>query len=76
MCLWLIDHIHLIVNPEEGRIREFIGKLKGQSAMRIMEVAVDARFKKGPDSDSEQHVWQQSFKAQALWKFLDDLAED
>lgn len=61
------DHIHLIVNPKDGRIREFIGKLKGQSAMRIIEVAVDARFKKGPDNDSEQHVWQQSFKAQALW---------
>jgi REP element-mobilizing transposase RayT len=32
------DHVHLIVNPKDGRIQEFTGKLKGLSANRIVEV--------------------------------------
>jgi REP element-mobilizing transposase RayT len=32
------DHVHLISNPLDGRIREFIGELKSLSAKRIVEV--------------------------------------
>jgi putative transposase len=59
------DHIHLIVNPQDGRIIEFTGKLKGLSAMDIVEVARGVKFKL--DSDGSHRVWQESFKAQPLW---------
>jgi putative transposase len=36
------DHIHLIVNPKDGRIREFTGKLKGLSAYEIIELQVES----------------------------------
>ena len=32
------DHIHLIVNPRDGCIREFTGRLKGLSAYELVEV--------------------------------------
>ncbi|MFY9609589.1 MAG: transposase [Blastocatellia bacterium] len=31
------DHIHLIVNPKDGRIRELAGVLKSLSARRIID---------------------------------------
>jgi REP-associated tyrosine transposase len=59
------DHFHLIVNPQDGRIKEFTGKLKGLSARAIVEAVQGVRFK--VDYDGTHHVWQESFKAQPLW---------
>src|SRR2546426_9567304 len=39
------DHLHLIVNPQDGRIKEFTGKLKGLSARAIIESAQGVKFK-------------------------------
>ena len=62
------DHIHLIVNPKDGRIQEFIGKLKGLSAYEIVKVTGGKRFElKNLDHGSIHQVWQESFKAQPLW---------
>jgi len=33
------DHVHLIVNPKEGRIRELAGRLKSLAARRIIDEA-------------------------------------
>ena len=59
------DHTHLIVNPKDGRIREFTGKLKSLSAKAIVKVAPDIKFKL--DSEGSHIVWQDSFKAVPLW---------
>jgi putative transposase len=63
------DHVHMIVNPQDGRIRELAGKLKSQSARRIIEAAPDVSFAVGEDENGEplHQVWQQSFKAIPLW---------
>jgi putative transposase len=62
------DHIHLIVNPKDGRIREFTGKLKGLSAKELIEVTGGKRFELQNSDDGATHqVWQESFKAQKLW---------
>ncbi|MDQ6653023.1 MAG: transposase [Acidobacteriota bacterium] len=66
------DHLHLIVNPQDGRIKEFTGKLKGLSARAIIEAVQGVKFKLDNDGSTHQ-VWQESFKAQPL---LDDLAKD
>lgn len=58
------DHFHLISNPQDGRIKEFIGKLKGLSAKRIVEVNTRFRFH---IAEEGHQVWQESFKAQPLW---------
>jgi len=58
------DHFHLISNPRDGRIKEFIGALKSLSARRIVNISTRFRF----HIDSEgHHVWQQSFKSVPLW---------
>ena len=59
------DHLHMIVNPRDGRIKEFTGKLKGVSAGSIINSAVGINFKL--DSEGFHQVWQESFKAQPLW---------
>jgi REP-associated tyrosine transposase len=60
------DHFHMIVNPRDGRIKEFTGKLKSLSAKAIIQSAQGIKFKL--DSDGESHeVWQESFKAIPLW---------
>jgi len=59
------DHLHLIVNPQDGRIKEFTGKLKSLSAKAIIEVAQGIDFKL--DSEGSHNVWQESFKAIPLW---------
>ena len=59
------DHLHLIVNPKDGRIREFTGKLKSLSARAITKSARAIEFKL--DSEGSLHVWQESFKAVPLW---------
>jgi len=63
------DHIHLLVNPRDGRIKEFVGKLKSLSAKRIIEHSRGLNFRLDkPDSDGSIHqVWQESFKALPLW---------
>jgi REP element-mobilizing transposase RayT len=63
------DHFHLILNPRDGRIREFLGALKSLSAKRLVEVTGDKRFVRAkPDTDGSIHqVWQESFKSIALW---------
>jgi putative transposase len=63
------DHIHLVVNPRDGRVRELTGKLKSQSARRIVAVASDVSFTAGQsESGAPFHqVWQESFKALPLW---------
>ena len=59
------DHLHLIVNPQDGRIREFIAKLKSVSARAITKTASGIKFK--IDSEGSLQVWQESFKAIPLW---------
>jgi len=59
------DHLHLIVNPQDGRIREFTGKLKSLSARAITQTARGIEFKL--DSEGSLHVWQESFRAIPLW---------
>ena len=58
------DHIHLIVNPRDGEIREWTGALKSLSAKRLVEIAPKDLFLK---TDGENQVWQESFKALPLW---------
>jgi REP element-mobilizing transposase RayT len=59
------DHTHLIVNPKDGRIKEFTGKLKSLSARAITQTARGMEFKL--DAEGSLHVWQESFKAVPLW---------
>jgi len=63
------DHIHLIVNPKDGRIRELAGRLKSLAARRIIDKVKGLSFLRDkPDSDGSIHqVWQESFKALPLW---------
>ena len=63
------DHIHLIVNPKDGRIRELAGALKSLAARRIIDEVKGLSFlRERPDSDGSIHqVWQESFKALPLW---------
>ena len=58
------DHFHLISNPRDGRIKEFVGALKRLSAKSIVNVCKQFRF----HADAGGHqVWQESFKALPLW---------
>jgi REP element-mobilizing transposase RayT len=59
------DHFHLIVNPRDGRIKEFMLDLKSLSAKQI--VKTNTRFKFEQTEDDGFQVWQESFKGQALW---------
>ncbi len=59
------DHLHLIVNPQDGGIREFTGKLKSVSARAITKTACGIKFK--IDYEGSLQVWQESFKAIPLW---------
>ena len=58
------DHFHLIINPRDGRIKEFVGALKSLSAKSIVRDC--KRFRFHADADGHQ-VWQESFKALPLW---------
>ena len=55
------DHFHLISNPRDGRIKEFIGALKSLTAKRILTLRKSVRVRPGAQ------VWQESFKAMPLW---------
>ena len=63
------DHFHLIVNPQDGNIRQFGGALKSLAANRIIDLTNDKRFELNkPDVNGNIHkVWQESFKAMPLW---------
>jgi REP element-mobilizing transposase RayT len=62
------DHIHLISNPHDGRIKEFTGALKSLAARRIIEIERRFSFKPNRDGDGVAHqLWQESFKAIPLW---------
>ena len=58
------DHFHLIANPRDGRIKEFIGHLKAVSAKAMVHANSPFTFAK---SDKGQQVWQESFKSMGLW---------
>jgi REP element-mobilizing transposase RayT len=60
------DHLHMIVNPRDGRITEFTGQLKSLSAKAIVKAANGIAFKLDSEGSSYQ-VWQESFKAVPLW---------
>jgi len=59
------DHFHLISNPRDGRIKEFIGALKSLTAKRFVKTSKRFRFR--ADANGHHQIWQQSFKAMPLW---------
>ena len=60
------DHLHLIANPRDGRIKEYTGQLKAVSAKAI--VRANSRFV-FPETDKGHQVWQESFKDVVLWSW-------
>ncbi len=65
ICFVLMpDHFHLIVNPQDGNIREWVGALKSLSARRIVKQGASGLF---TNSSGDNQVWQESFKAFPLW---------
>ena len=68
---WVLmpEHFHLIVNPQDGDIKSFIGSLKSLSATRLWDVSQHPGFVlQQPASDGSLHqVWEDSFKAMPLW---------
>ncbi|HKY28035.1 MAG TPA: transposase, partial [Pyrinomonadaceae bacterium] len=58
------DHFHLIVNPRDGRVREFLRDFKGSAAKAILKSDTGIQFVK---TDDGYQVWQESFKAMPLW---------
>jgi putative transposase len=63
------DHMHLICNPRDGRIKEFVAALKSLSAKRVCTNRDDLRLaRQTPDPEGSTHqLWQESFKAHPLW---------
>src|SRR2546425_8579078 len=63
------DHFHLIVNPRDGKIREWTGALKSLAAKRLIDIAPGDWFLKDPRATdgSRRQVWQESFKDLPLW---------
>jgi len=61
------DHIHLILNPRDGRIKEFVGTLKSLSAKHIIETVHDISFTRRMNDCFVHQVWQESFKDFSLW---------
>jgi len=58
------DHFHLISNPRDGRIKEFIGALKSLSAKSIVRVDKQFRFPRGA---VVIRFGRRAFKALPLW---------
>ena len=71
LIAWVLmpDHFHMIVNPKDGRVKEFLGALKSITARRLIETTSGFDFtRREPDADGAIHqVWQESFKAIPLW---------
>ena len=63
------EHFHLIVNPQDGDIKGFVGSLKSLTAARLWQITQHPGFvREQPDSTGSIHqVWQDSFKALPLW---------
>ena len=62
------EHFHIIVNPQDGEIQAFIRVLKSKLARNIVELSGDRFLLAHPEPDGPIHqVWQESFKAIALW---------
>jgi putative transposase len=63
------DHVHLIVNPRDGRIKELTGALKSLSARSIGGAAKGLDFTRArTEADgTRRQVWQESFKDLPLW---------
>jgi REP element-mobilizing transposase RayT len=53
------DHLHLIANPRDGRIKEYTGHLKAVAAKAILQA--NSRFV-FHEVEKGQQVWQESFK--------------
>lgn len=60
----MLDHFHLIVNPQDGDIQSWIGMLKSLSAKELAGINQPGLFTK---ANGENQVWQESFKALPLW---------
>ena len=58
------DHFHLISNPKDGRIIEFMRDFKSRAAKTLIETTERFKF---PETDEGRQVWQESFKAMPLW---------
>jgi REP element-mobilizing transposase RayT len=58
------DHFHMIVNPRDGKIKEFTGYLKAVSAKAIVQANTRFRFE---EVEKGHQVWQESFKSMGLW---------
>jgi REP element-mobilizing transposase RayT len=61
------DHFHLIVNPRDGKIREWTGTLKSLTAQRLIEISSPNQFLRSSSDESKHQAWQESFKALPLW---------
>ncbi len=57
------DHFHLIVNPRDGRIKEYSGQLKAVTAKCIIQTETDSVF---PLVAIGHQVWQESFESKQL----------
>lgn len=57
------DHFHLVANAFDGDIQTLTGKIKSESAKRIVEVALPGTFSVG----DRNQVWQESFRSLPLW---------
>ena len=68
---WVLmpEHLHLIVNPQDGDIKNFMGVLKSLTARKLWEVSHHPGFiLEQPAADGSLHqVWQDSFKGLPLW---------
>ena len=58
------DHFHMISNPRDGRIKEFMRDLKSRAAKAIVQTKSHFRF---AETDEGHQVWQESFKGMGLW---------
>ncbi len=56
------DHLHLLINPLDGRIKEYTGQLKAVAAKAI--IRVNSRFA-FPELDIGHQVWQ---RASRVWR--------
>jgi len=59
----MTDHFHFIGNPKDDDIQTATGILKSFTAKRIVSLAPRRAFLR----NDENQVWQESFKALALW---------
>jgi putative transposase len=58
------DHLYLIANPKDGRIKEFTGHLKAVCAKAIVRANSGFVF---TETENGYQLWQESFKDMALW---------